>query len=247
MCRMLGYLGPPITLQWLLYDPPHSLHAQAWAPRQQQSGLLNADGFGVGWYDHDRRPEPARYRSTRPMWADHSFASMAGVVASRAVLAAVRSATPPSPTEESSTPPFTDGPWLFAHNGMIDGFRDGIASRLRRTLSERREAAITGASDSEVLFAIVLDRLDEGLPAPAALACAALAVEEVATGNLTMLLTDGTHITGVTAGNPLSALRGDHLVVVASEPFDDDPSWDALPDRSSFEARPGVLDVQSLA
>jgi glutamine amidotransferase len=246
MCRLLAYLGPPITLQWLLFDPPHSLHEQSWAPSFQQSGVVNADGFGVGWYDHERRPQPARYRATRPMWADPSFASVAGVVTSPAVLAAVRSATPPSPIEESSTPPFTDGPWLFAHNGRVTDFRAGVSSRLRRTLSERRDAGVFGTSDSEVLFAMVLDRLDAGATAPDAVADAAQAVEKEAGGTLTMLLTDGHNVAGLTAGDPLYALRGEHLVVLASEPFDDDPSWEAVPDRTVLTARPGDLHCEAL-
>ncbi len=86
MCRFLGYLGPPVTLASIVLDPPHSLLRQAWAPRHQRPGAVNADGFGVGWYDLARRPEPARYRSARPIWGDRSFASLAGLVASGAVL-----------------------------------------------------------------------------------------------------------------------------------------------------------------
>ena len=61
MCRHTAYLGPPATLASLLIDPPHSLYRQAWAPRRQRHGTVNADGFGVGWYA-DGDPVPARYR-----------------------------------------------------------------------------------------------------------------------------------------------------------------------------------------
>ena len=47
MCRHLGYLGPPITLDALLLAPEHSLLDQAKAPREQRASSLNADGFGV--------------------------------------------------------------------------------------------------------------------------------------------------------------------------------------------------------
>src|SRR2546423_8968256 len=107
MCRFVAYLGARVTLSDLLLAPPHSLLRQSWTPRHQTHGTVNADGFGVGWYDFDVRREPARYRSARPIWADRSFASIAGVVSSTAVLAAVRSATPPSPVEQTGSPPFT--------------------------------------------------------------------------------------------------------------------------------------------
>lgn len=239
MCRLLGYLGPPVTLHALLYAPPHSLHEQSWAPQAQRSGVVNADGVGVGWFDLERRPEPARYRAARPMWADASLLSLAGVVASTAVLAAVRSATPPSPAEESSTPPFTDGSWLFAHNGSITGFRDGVGTRLRRTLSERRDAGIAGTSDSEVLFALFLDRVDDGMPAREALASVIDTVDAERGGFLTMIAMDGRRLVAATAGDPLRLLTTGAAVIAASEPYDDDAAWDAVPDSSLIEATPG--------
>ena len=50
MCRHLAYLGPPATLRSVVIEPPHGLYRQAWAPRRQRYGTVNADGFGVGWY-----------------------------------------------------------------------------------------------------------------------------------------------------------------------------------------------------
>jgi glutamine amidotransferase len=228
-------------LQSLLYDRDHSLHEQSWAPRTQRSGVVNADGVGVGWYDPARRPEPARYRSAKPMWADQSLASLAGVVVSGAVLAAVRGATAPSPSEESSTPPFTDGPWLFAHNGRVEGFRTGAGTRLRRGVSERRDAGIVGTSDSEVLFALFLDRVDKGMTGVDALASVVDAVDAEAGGTVTLLATDGHRLCGVTAGESLSVLTTDEATFVASEPFDADERWQLLPDGSLLDAVPGTV------
>ena len=243
MCRFTAYLGPPVTMAALLVDPPHSLLRQSWAPRRQASGVVNADGFGVGWWDHARRPEPACYRSVRPMWADRSFASLAGLVAAGAVLAAVRSATPPLPVEESATPPFGDGPWLFAHNGFVAGFRDGAAARLRRSLSERREAGIAGPTDSEVLFAMVLDRLDGGADPVDALAATVKAVAAEGPGSrLNVLLGDGRAVYAVAWGDSLVARRAvNGATVVASEPSDDGEGWQPVPDASVVRATAGSL------
>lgn len=241
----MAYVGPVRTLEDLLVAPPHSLLRQCWEPRAQTIGVVNADGFGVGWYDHRRRPEPARYRSTLPMWADRSFASLAGLVASGALLASVRSATPPLPTEESGTPPFCDGPWLFAHNGAVTGYREGTGSRLRRMLSERREAGIEGSSDTEVLFALVLDHLDAGAAQDEALAAVVTTVAGLSDGRLNLVLTDGHRIAATTCGHSLVVRSGPDFVVVASEPDDDEPGWQSVPDGAVVTAQPGQVDWRS--
>jgi gamma-glutamyl hercynylcysteine S-oxide hydrolase len=241
MCRFVAYLGPPVTLESLLLAPEHSLLRQAWAPRLQQHGTVNADGFGAGWYDLSRRPEPAVYRSTRPIWGDRSFGSLAGLVASTAVLAVLRDATPPAVAEESGTPPFGDGPWLFAHNGAIEGFREA-SGKLRRMLSDRRLGGIRGATDSEVLFGLALDRMDAGACAGEALRSVIRIVARVAGGRMNLVLIDGHRITGTAWGDSLYVCEGGALGagarVVASEPFDDDPAWRPVPDRSVVEAGP---------
>lgn len=262
MCRFVGYLGPPVTLEALLLAPQHSLLRQAWAPRFQRHGTVNADGFGVGWYDLERRPEPAVYRSTRPIWGDRSFGSLAGLVSSSAVLAVLRDATPPAVAEESGTPPFGDGPWLFGHNGAVDGWRDGAAGALRRLLSDRRLGGLQGATDSEVLFALILDRLDAGSSPAAAMTSAIRTVADRSGspggpgsgsgsgpgrggppgGRMNMMVTDGTRLTATTWGDTLYVVSdgamGPGSRVVASEPFDDGLEWREVPDRSVVEAGP---------
>jgi len=50
MCRHLGYLGSAVRLPELLFDQPHSLLRQTWAPDDMRGGgTVNVDGFGVGW------------------------------------------------------------------------------------------------------------------------------------------------------------------------------------------------------
>jgi glutamine amidotransferase len=123
VCRHLAYLGPPASLRSLLIDPPHSLYRQAWAPRRQRHGTVNADGFGIGWYA-GADPVPARYRRGEPIWGDPSLPGIARVIRSGAVLAAVRSATPGTAAGPEAAAPFGSGPWLFSHNGAAQGWRD---------------------------------------------------------------------------------------------------------------------------
>jgi glutamine amidotransferase len=239
MCRHLAYVGPPVTLDRLILEPEHSLLRQASAPRYQTHGLFNADGFGVGWYDRDARVEPARYRTTRPLWSDTSFASFAGLVRSGAVLAAVRSASPGMPVEETSTAPFTDSAWLFSHNGFVPDFDGETGRALRHNLSEARVQKIAGGTDSELLFTLVLDRLDAGAsPADALASVVALVEQQQSDTRLNLLLTDGERVAATACRNSLFVLDDRErtgAVVVASEPYDDRAAWEAVADRSVVE------------
>jgi glutamine amidotransferase len=250
VCRWIAYIGPETTLESLLVTPPHSLARQARSPRHQSYGVDNPDGFGVGWYDRARRPEPARHRTAKPMWEDASFESFAGLVSSRAVVAAVRAASPGLPIEEASSQPFTWGPWLFVHNGSIDDYTGPSGAALRRRVSDRRRAGIEGNADSAVLFALALDRLDAGDTMAGALAHVIDSVNDACGGRMNLALTDGTTIAATAWGNSLFTLKrtpdGRDVAVVASEPYDDAPGWERLGDRSLVVAEPGRVEVKPL-
>ena len=218
MCRHLAWLGEPRTLASLILEPPHGLLAQSHAPRRQVHGRFNADGWGVGFYPPGRA-EPARWRSARPLWSDASFGSIAPVLSSSCVLAAVRSATPGMPIEESATAPFTDGRWLLSHNGLLD-----------RTVLEVEPAAAESTCDSALLAQHIF------ATGPTALAetVVKLARKDPA-ARLNLLLTDDRRILATTWGDTLSYLVDGYGYVVASEPYDDDPRWVDVPDRHLLE------------
>jgi glutamine amidotransferase len=179
MCRMLGYVGAAVPLAELLTRPRHSLLVQSYRPREMTSGTVNADGFGAALWLDDGKPEPAIYRTAAPIWADPNLGWMGDRLRATALLAAVRSATPGIGYELSNVQPFARGPIAFVHNGFIKGFRHGPQRALREGLGEAAYEAVAGTSDSEHLFALVLDELDRGpreevAPDPAALLAAAL-------------------------------------------------------------------------
>ena len=70
MCRLLGYLGESIQLDRILMKPEHSLVVQSYKPNEMTAGLLNADGFGIGWYDSKPNNPPYSYRNVLPIWND---------------------------------------------------------------------------------------------------------------------------------------------------------------------------------
>lgn len=229
MCRHLAWLGRERSIASLVLEPPHGLLRQSYAPRRQRRGLLNADGWGVGFHAAGR-DEPVRWRSAGPLWSDASFASVAPVLRSGAVLAAVRSATVGMPADETAAAPFTDGRWLLSHNGVVS----------RDALPPRRDAE--SVCDSALLAAHIFDRGLGELEAT---------VREVARADpdafLNLLLVGPDRILGITWGDELSYLVEPDGVAVASEPWDDDPRWVEVPDRCLVEATASGVTVRDLS
>ncbi|MFJ7074103.1 ergothioneine biosynthesis protein EgtC [Streptomyces sp. NPDC098781] len=236
MCRHLAYLGPGEPLGRLLVAPPHGLFQQSWAPRRQRYGTVNADGFGVGWYA-EGDPVPARYRRAGPIWADPSFADLARVVRSTALLAAVRDATVPGADQEAAAAPFAAGAWLFSHNGAVKGW-PGSLTPLVTGLPAVDLLSLEARNDSAFVWALVLARLRAGDEEGQALADTVVEVAEAAPGSrLNLLLTNGETIAATAWGDTLWYLtRPGGGTVVASEPYDDDPHWQEVPDRTLLAA-----------
>ena len=247
MCRHLAYLGPPVTLRSVLIDPPHGLYTQAWAPRRQRYGTVNADGFGVGWYAPDD-PVPARYRRPVPIWGDESFADVARVTRASAALAAVRSATVGTDLGTAALTPFASGPWLFSHNGVLDGWPRSAAG-LAATLPADSLLGLEARVDSALLWALVRYRLQIGLAPAEALADTVGALRAAGlTGRFNFLLTDGRVIAATAAGDTLFYRQfPGSAVVVASEPCDDQPGWTEIAGDSVVTATPLQVSVASLA
>ncbi|MEB8340149.1 ergothioneine biosynthesis protein EgtC [Streptomyces endophyticus] len=236
MCRHLAYLGPPVPLGEVVDGPPHSLFSQSWAPRRQRHGTVNADGFGVGWYA-DGDPVPARYRRAGPIWGDAAYQDLARVVRSGALLAAVRDATLAGADGEAAAAPYATGPWLFSHNGAVPGWPQSLTS-LTPTLPPTDLLSMEARCDAAFLWALVLHRLRAGDEEGQALADTTLEVAEAApTARLNFLLTNGETITATAWGDTLWYRREPgRSVVVASEPYDDDPHWIEVPDRTLLAA-----------
>jgi gamma-glutamyl hercynylcysteine S-oxide hydrolase len=245
MCRHLAYLGPPATIASLVFAPPAGLARQAWAPRRQRFGTMNVDGFGIGWYA-DGDPLPARYRRAGPIWADSCLADLARVTRTRALLAAVRSATESTDSGAAAAAPYTAGRWLFSHNGRLAGWPAATAA-LAAGLPVADLLALEARCDSALAWALVAARLRAGEPAATALAGVIGDLRgHGVTGRFNFLLTDGEAITATVAGDTLCYRAAGPAVVVASEPGDDGPGWADVPDNSVLTASPGAVEVQPL-
>ncbi|MEI7033419.1 ergothioneine biosynthesis protein EgtC [Streptomyces pratensis] len=236
MCRHIAYVGRPTALGELLLEPAHSLVRQSWAPRRQRYGTVNADGFGVGWYA-EGDPVPGRYRRPGPVWGDQTFLDLARVVRSSALLAAVRDATEAGADGEAAAAPFAAGRLLFSHNGMVRGWPGSLAAAAAALPAEEL-LSLAARNDSALVWALVRHRVAAGDEVPRAVAETVRDVAAAAPGSrLNLLLTDGVTITATAWGDSLwylSAPGGS--TAVASEPYDDDPLWREVPDRTLLVA-----------
>lgn len=246
MCRHLVYLGPPRPLAALVLEPEFGLLRQSYAPRDMRGGgAVNADGFGVGWYPPGR-DRPVRYRTDRPLWADRSFAELAGATEAGAVLAAARSATVGMPVVSTACAPFTDGRWLFSHNGVVFGWPDSLADLAAR-LPVTDLVTLDAPTDSALLWALLRHRLRAGCTPDAALAALVAEVARVAPGSrLNLLLTDGAAAYATAWGHSLSVRADARAVTVASEPHDELPGWTEVPQRHLVAARAGRADLRPI-
>jgi glutamine amidotransferase len=226
MCRHLGWLGEPASVASLVLDPPYGLLVQSYSPRRQKNGLMNADGWGVGFLDGE---DVRRWRSAAPLWGDASFASVAPALRSGCIIAAVRSATIGMPIEPSASAPFSDGTWLLSHNGVVD----------RSVLPPSTAAEST--VDSAVLAALIFDR---GLDTLGDTVVEVGAADPNA--RLNILAANGSRMVATTWGDTLSVLRRDDGVVLASEPYDDDPTWQEVPDRHLVDVRGSHVELTPL-
>lgn len=215
MCRHLGWLGNPVSVSSLILEPANGLLVQSYSPRRQKHGLLNADGWGVGFFDGST---PRRWRSAAPLWGDASLASVAPALRSGCVVAAVRSATVGMPIEPSASAPFSDGRWLLSHNGLVD--------RAVLPTSRTAESTVDSALLAAHIFAEGVDNLGETVARVGAADPGA---------RLNILVANGSRMLATVWGDTLSVLRRPDGVVLASEPYDDHPDWQDIPDRHLVE------------
>lgn len=246
MCRHLAYLGPPLDLASMLLDAPHSLQRQGYAPADMRGGgSVNADGFGVGWYEPGRA-EPSRYRRAVPIWTDVPLAELAGRVRTTAALAAVRSASPDTPVVQTACAPFRADRWLFSHNGMVRGWPDSLTGAAAG-LPVRDLVTLDAPVDSALLWALVADRLRRGQDPPDALCEVVAETAAAAPGSrLNLLLTNGDAVLATAVRHALSVRRADGAVLVASEPIDERPGWQPVPENHLLVATPSAVELRPI-
>lgn len=156
MCRLMAYLGSPIIIDKLLYQPKNSLVNQSVNAKELEEPL-NGDGFGIGWYAKEINLEPVTFVSVHPAWSNRNLKNLAPKVSTDCFIAHVRAASV-GEVSESNCHPFQYKNILMMHNGGVENFSN-IKRKLREPLSDELYNWIKGQTDSEHIFAYLLNDL----------------------------------------------------------------------------------------
>jgi glutamine amidotransferase len=162
MCRLLAYMGSPIIIDQLLYQPKNSLVNQSINAKEIEEPL-NGDGFGIGWYVPEVNYEPVTFVSVNPAWSNRNLRNLAPKIRTECFIAHVRAASV-GEVSESNCHPFQYKNLLMMHNGGVEQF-SRIKRKIREPLTDELYNWIKGQTDSEHIFAYLLAHLlDSGKP-----------------------------------------------------------------------------------
>ena len=162
MCRALLYLGEPVLLDHLLFQPDSALVRQSYMPKMLN--MLNLAGFGLrAWDPRSHAPgKPFFYGSPSLPVFDRNLKNLAEKVRAGCVLAHVRGVAYSSAVEISlqNVHPFQfEGlQWALAHNGDLAGLTE-MKPHLAPHVKPEFLGRIRGTTDSEWIYALFVSRL----------------------------------------------------------------------------------------
>src|SRR5689334_15739067 len=164
MCRALLYLGEPVLLDNLLFQPDSALVRQSFMPKMLH--MLNLAGFGLrAWDPQSANPDQAYsyYSQSLPVF-DRNLQNLAQKIRPSCLLAHVRGVAYSTRVEIAlqNVHPFHFGdiPLVLAHNGDLAGI-DLMKPRLAAHVRPEYLTQIHGTTDSEWIYALFLSQLDD--------------------------------------------------------------------------------------
>ena len=164
MCRALTYLGQPVLLDNLLYQPDSALVKQSYMPKMLH--MLNLAGFGLKAWDRESidPDRPLSYSSTSLPVFDRNLKALAEKIRPTCVLAHVRGVAYSTEVEISlqNVHPFHFPGYriTLAHNGDLARMRDMKPLLARHVRSEIAQL-ISGTTDSEWIYALLLSQFED--------------------------------------------------------------------------------------
>jgi len=164
MCRALAYLGQPVLLDHLLFQPDSALIRQSYMPKMLH--MLNLAGFGMrAWDRHSFDAEkPFSYASTALPVFDRNLKALAEKIRPTCVLAHVRGVAYSTEVDISlqNVHPFQYPGFrlALAHNGDLARMRE-MKPLLLQYIRPEIAMLISGTTDSEWIYALLASQLDD--------------------------------------------------------------------------------------
>jgi glutamine amidotransferase len=172
---------------------------------------MNADGWGVGFFDdgdrHARRGAAPRRCGATPRsrrWRPRCAAD----ACRRGALGECRDAD-----RAVGVGAVHRRQWLLSHNGLVDR---AVLPLVRGRIDQRQRAA--GRDDLRTRLDALGDTIAEVAAADP-------------NARLNILAANGSQLRATTWVTPCRCCVADDGVVLASEPYDDNPDWQEIPDR----------------
>lgn len=214
MCRALLYLGQPVLLDNLLFQPDSALVRQSYMPKMLH--MLNLAGFGMrAWDPHSHAPDaPFTYGSASLPVFDRNLKNLAEKVRASCVLAHVRGVAYSTSVDISlqNVHPFQFAgvPLAMAHNGDLAGIAE-MKRLLAPHVNPKYLPQIRGTTDSEWIYALIVSALPDPNRRPSrdellAAIERALAIIRATRAQLGIALSSSVNLF-MTDGNQLAAVR----------------------------------------
>ena len=147
MCRLFGFRSfVPSRTHRSLIEAENALS-------RQSTG--HPDGWGIGWFVEE---EAYIIKSASAAHASERFRRASSRLTSATFVVHVRRATVGA-VDHLNAHPFRFGRWLFAHNGTIFGFGEGLRAWMLERVDKSLQPLILGDTDSEHLFYYLLSAL----------------------------------------------------------------------------------------
>lgn len=154
MCRLYALQAThPTRAACELLDAQNALLAQS---RKDARGLSNPHGWGMASLTNGTT---RCVRQVEPASQSASYREQALRLEGTTLMGHVRRATVGEPSHDN-THPFRRGPAFLIHNGHVPAF-DDVRPRLLDRLADEHRYTIQGTTDSEHIFALLLQLRDE--------------------------------------------------------------------------------------
>jgi gamma-glutamyl hercynylcysteine S-oxide hydrolase len=257
MCRIFGYVGPPMHLSQPLLEAPHSLKEQSRDAREMDGSNIAGDGWGVGWFPKEASVPPGLLKSILPLWSDENAKSVGSAIVSRSMIGHIRHASEGVEVCLTNTPVFLLDDFLFTMNGELQPWPGELSPAVRSRLADDVEAAVRGSTDAEMLAALWRTHMRQQKDADAGEAlidalheAAELAVAHGGSIKANVILANRSGLVAARFGEPdeSSSLyyladqeRWNNGIVIASEPMDSGPGWHKM--KPSTLVRASVKDA----